>query len=208
MYFKENKHLYKKFLHKIYHIIDYDNYNPKESGFERQYKAKNNIYHKGLVNLSLNDDDIIIFSELDEIPDMIDIKNIISKLSTYFNIRPHWFNFNIDNYLGPWQMYSILLAKYKSIKKHMSTKTNLMELDNHNYPRISGWHFSYFLTPENVLKKLKACPHYNDAKDRYVLSKGLQYVKDKIKEGGELFGAASRKEFTCRMPKAKVPRLN
>ena len=34
------------------------------------------------------------------------------------------------------------------------------------------------------------------------------YVKDKIKEGGELFGAASRKKFKGRMPNSRVPRLN
>jgi len=215
LYFENNKIKFKKFLPKIKHIIAPINNtgaNNSTNYWKRETAQKNHIY-KGIVKLKPDKNDIIIYSDLDEIPDMIGVTNdIIPKIKDKtIKIIPHWFNFNIDNYLGPQKEAAIPITKFYILQELMEGKNDISiryDMPSEDWPENMGWHFSYFLTPENVLKKLRSYSHASDTKDRHILSKGLQYVKDKIKEGGELFGAASRKEFKGRMPNSRVPRLN
>ena len=66
LYFEENKTRYERFLPKITHIV-IKGIQEKGWGFERQQRGAINI---GLEKLELSDDDIIIFSDADEIPDV------------------------------------------------------------------------------------------------------------------------------------------
>ncbi|MFD2145284.1 hypothetical protein [Mucilaginibacter antarcticus] len=78
LYFDENKHLFEKFKHKIIHNI-VPNGAPDIDAFERDVYQKNSV-KTGLSNC--NDDDIIIFSDLDEIPNPDKLKGIFD------NIKP------------------------------------------------------------------------------------------------------------------------
>lgn len=64
LYFKENKHLYEKYLHKIIHIV-VDERHPEMSMWEREHFQRNCIL-RGLKKCDPSD--VIIISDLDEIP--------------------------------------------------------------------------------------------------------------------------------------------
>ena len=66
---------------------------------------------------------------------------------------------------------------------------------------LSGWHLSYFLSPDKILKKLKSYSHHNDEKDRYVIGKGVPHVLDMIKKGGDLFGGKKQIPFKDKYPR-------
>ena len=206
-----HKHLIEqKYLDKIKYIV-YEN--TGKDNWDREYKQKNSIFYEGLDKLDLKDDDYIIYSDVDEIPNIEDIKIVISNSKDCMRFRSHWFNFTLENYLGEWAP-NIWLYKYKNIKLHMNnprfyfsfidsifnTYPNIRFFNCEQYHKTSGWHLSYFFPPEQILDKLKSYSHCNDKKDKQVIDKGVNFIKEKIIEGGELFGVAKRKKFNGNYP--------
>ena len=189
-----------KFLKKIKYII-YDEFDINDDAWERSRKQKNGVYYLGIINLNLKDDDYIIYSDADEIPNSEHIKKLIQDNVSSCQFNPHWFNFNIENYLGRWQHYSIWLFKYEIIKQYIDITNNIRKIPGLRFKNISGWHLSYFVSPEEILNKLKSYEHYKDEKDLFVQEKSIPYIKEKIKEGGELFGASTKRSFEDKLPK-------
>ena len=72
LYYEENKDMFKEFEHKIIHVVVDDT--PEGYTHDRDTFQKNAV-GRGLKDA--RDDDIIIFSDLDEIPDPDKIKKII-----------------------------------------------------------------------------------------------------------------------------------
>ena len=190
----------KKYLEKIKYVV-YNQNNAGDGCWERERKQKNSIFFSGLASLNLKNNDYIIYSDLDEIANPKDIKILIDKDVDCIRFCPHWFNFNINNYLGGWQHYSIWLYKYKLIKKFMETGKNIRHLEGLKYDKLSGWHLSYFFPPEQILQKLKSYSHYNDVRDKKVIVQGVSHIKHLIDRGGEIFGAATKREFNSILPK-------
>ena len=185
-------------LDKVTYIV-YDKNTPKDGAWERERKQKNAIFYEGIRNVNLNKDDYIIYSDVDEIPNTKDLEDVIQNSVDCMQFKPHWFNFTLDNYLGPWQHHSIWLYKYGVMENKMGN--DIRKISCPTFPQTSGWHLSYFVPPEQILEKLKSYSHYNDEKDRNVINRGIPYIIEKIKEGGELFGAAKRREFKDSYPK-------
>ena len=205
------KHLIEqKYLDKIKYIV-YEN--TGKDNWDREYKQQNSIFYEGLDKLDLKDDDYIIYSDVDEIPNIEDIKIVISNSKDCMRFRSHWFNFTLENYLGEWAP-NIWLYKYKNIKLHMNnprfyfsfidsifnTYPNIRFFNCEQYHKTSGWHLSYFFPPEQILDKLKSYSHCDDKKDKQVIDKGVNFIKEKISKGGELFGVAKRKKFNGNYP--------
>ncbi len=82
LYFNENKNLFEKFQHKIIHVIVTDIlYKYPNINYDKNQQWDNEIYQRncielGIQELSLADDDIIIISDLDEIPNPHILKRI------------------------------------------------------------------------------------------------------------------------------------
>ena len=130
------------------------------NGMARDYFQRENL-KKGLTNL--NDDDLIIISDLDEIPnlenfDFNKIKNNIinllyeefvwagSKAVKYKNfISPQWLR-NIKSKKYPFWRFDVFFSK----KKY----SNLF------YVEDGGWHFTCIRTPEDLEKKLLNFAHH------------------------------------------------
>ena len=76
LYFEENKHRFKKYLHKIHHVVVDDSPQgfTRDKTWEREYHQRNSIANS-LNYLGLKEEDIIIHGDVDEIPDV----NIIKK---------------------------------------------------------------------------------------------------------------------------------
>ena len=75
LYYEKNKHLFQEYNHKILHVIvDMNDFiDEKINAWDRE-KYQRNYIKNGLEQLNLNDKDIIILSDLDEIPDVNAIK--------------------------------------------------------------------------------------------------------------------------------------
>ena len=116
-------------------------------------------------------EDLIILSDSDEIPDLTKINQIKkNKKFIAFSQKMFMYKLNLQN-LNESSWIGSKITK----KKYLSSMQSLRNLKFKNYPfwRIDkiklqiingGWHFSFLQTPEQILKKIKSFSHgeFND----------------------------------------------
>jgi beta-1,4-mannosyl-glycoprotein beta-1,4-N-acetylglucosaminyltransferase len=212
LYFQENKHLFKDFEHKIIHIV-VDKYPTFWKKFRVPTPWDYDDHQKEHILLGLQnckDDDVIIVSDLDEIPRAEKVKeyaytegikvfrqyfacyflnNICKKINDYEGKAKAQIN---ENGFGWWQG-SVMLS-YKDLKSKTKTieKTRLQRDLAEPQVKIihqGGWHFSYMGGMERIIKKLESLAHPEFNNDFY---KNEQKVKELILSGKSLF---SENEF-------------
>ena len=180
LYFEENKERFSKFSHKIIHNIVEDTTSADLHPYQRDVFQKDNIKKVILENTS--DDDVIIWSDVDEVPN----PEAIKELKTYFqqNTIFHFAQENCMGYLNLVEVGGIIRAMTpdwdygdrprwmgtKMFGKSILEKYTLSELrskqeSEKNY-RIfpGGWHWSYvgsegLSVEERVLKKIECAAH-------------------------------------------------
>ncbi|MBO6273217.1 hypothetical protein J6O48_10635 [bacterium] len=157
LYYEENKKLFEKFNHKIIHIV-VDKFPDKLEQWTIENIQRNSIIN-GLK--SCNDDDIIMISDLDEIPRPEFIKKYYNK-NKITALDSDYFNFYMNMYLKdyPWTHGTKVLS-YKNLKSILDdeiidyaidnnvnegttlTKVRLYYGPKQEHISHAGWHFSY-----------------------------------------------------------------
>ena len=197
LYFEENKERFSKFSHKIIHNIVEDTTSPDLHPYQRDVFQKDNIKKVILENTS--DDDIIIWSDVDEVPN----PEAIEELETYFqqNAIFHFAQENCMGYLNLVEVGGIIRAMtpdwdYEDRPRWMGTKMfgksilekyTLSELrskqeSERNYRVFpGGWHWSYvgsegLSVEERVLKKIECAAHSELNNDQ--IKQNVARVKD------------------------------
>jgi beta-1,4-mannosyl-glycoprotein beta-1,4-N-acetylglucosaminyltransferase len=186
LYFNENKHIFEKFKEKIIHIIVDDlpyKYPNIDINDMQQWSNENfqrNAISRGLERVDiLNDKDLIIISDLDEIPDartLCNIKcgDIIVDINT-LEMDLYYYNLN-TRIIYKWDKCKIVsYNKYKELNitcnnvRHLNTKIILN----------GGWHLSFFGDSNFIKNKLNNFAHQEYNKDNYTdLSKIEERVKN------------------------------
>ena len=120
-----------------------------------------------------NDDDLILISDVDEIPKLRDIKNKINKKIICFNQKMFCYKFNLAYENTRW------IGTKAVLKKNLLNAQWLRDVKDRRYPiwRIDilfdkmkynniqfisdgGWHFTNLRTPEQLELKLKNFGHH------------------------------------------------
>jgi len=184
-YFEENKDRYSKFLDKIIHvkIEDYPN---NDSNLWNMENFQRNCISKGLDQINLSDNDIILISDLDEIPNA----NILTELSKNdfeclsFDMMFSAYFLNLIALNRSW--IGTVAVKYRLFKQHnaqffRNIKDNLPSLTN------SGWHFSWCGGYEQIYEKAHSCIEPFD--------KSALPTKQEFKEYFDNFTANEKKFF-------------
>lgn len=197
LYYQENKNRFEKFNHKIIHNIVEDTTPPELHPYQRDVFQKDNI--KKIILKNISDDDIIIWSDIDEVPN----PEAIQDLSSYFeqNAIFHFAQENCMGYLNLVEIGGIIRAMvpdwdYEDRPRWLGTKVfgksilkkyTLSELrskheSEKNY-RIfpGGWHWSYvgsegLSVEERVLKKIECAAHSELNTDQ--IKQNVARVKD------------------------------
>lgn len=188
LFFEKNKHLFDKFKDKIIHVVIDDsplsfhqiNYivdcktkedilknkilkhvdeSPNWPRHETQwgietYQRESIV--KGLIDC--NDEDIIIISDVDEIPNPNEIKNLKNyDIDEVFEFKQNMYFYYVNmlkeiNWSGP---------KACSFKKLKDISLNSLRQNKHTTTIINdgGWHFSFMGGEEKVIEKLEAYAH-------------------------------------------------
>ena len=179
---------FKKYKDKIKYIL----INDIPPGIEIINKEDKDIYRKSIFNASkrenlqrnqilkglteANEEDWIIISDLDEIPNLskINLKNTKDKL-IFFNQHMMYYKFNL-------KLNDYIWVGSKACKmKNLQSPQWIRDIKNKNYGwwRIDiffsnrkynnilfveegGWHFSYLKNPKGIEKKLKSYLHHID----------------------------------------------
>ena len=183
---------YKKFKKKIIYVIVEDiprivkffkkNWHPNHARDQFQ----RNCISRGLQDA--NDNDLILVSDLDEIPNLSNLKNSLDKNKIVF-FRQKYFRYKLNLSIVCSEEEKIIYnSRYKecigtvaTLKKNFKTPQHLRDLRNkaEKYvfskkkkffssqfflfkPHIienGGWHFGYISTPELIIHKFKSFAH-------------------------------------------------
>ena len=195
----ENKKLnfnienFKKYKHKIiYTIADFNkdksflNHQGGESLIEQH--QRNNILN-GLTKADEND--LIILSDSDEIPDLKKINQIKKSTKfTAFSQKMFMYKLNLQNLDE-----SNWIGSKICLKKDLPKPQKLRDLKFKNYPfwRIDkknlqiingGWHFSFLQSPEDIAKKIKSYSHGEFNTEENV---NINKINQKIKNSIDIF---------------------
>ena len=190
--FEKNKEKYSKFLHKIIHIKVDDmpdrNYTTKTGNWDREHYQRNQI-KRGLDQLNLNDEDIIMLCDVDEIPKVDTITNIKnSKIDTIYKLEMDFYYYNFQNKMEDlWPLARVF--NYGSVKntQYMDYLTNIRSLknfNNNNTIKNGGWHLSYFGDVNFIINKLKEYSHQEFNTEKITNKESLQRL---INNNSDLF---------------------
>lgn len=170
LYYSENKARFSPYHDKIIHVV-VDTYPTFFTRFRipRTWHFENSQREHIMVGLkSAHDDDIVIISDIDEIPDISkfhlmdhDKVNVFEQYLFYFYLN--YFATSPDPTLSeaPFQMWNgpVALKKknIKTIKKSRELRGQLS--DNTKLLTKAGWHFSYIGGIDSVIQKLQSFSH-------------------------------------------------
>jgi len=156
----------------------------KRENFQR------NMIKKGLT--SAKDNDLILISDIDEIPNLknINFKKIKEKI-ILFNQMMIYYKFNLK--LNNLNWYGTKACKLKNLKSpqwlrnikdkaypkwRLDTFFSEKKYQNIKFIKNGGWHFTYIKTPKEIEKKLKSYLHHRE----YDLNPiGIKKIKNIIK---------------------------
>lgn len=188
------KILNKKFKDKIIYLVLDKPFNLNNSPWKNQGLQRDYIL-KELDNAG--QEDYIMFSDPDEIPNPQILKNLNLKMKYgIFLQNMYCYKFNLFNkYESPWEgtrvckkknLKSIDYMRQKVLKKNLNKafwkfykEKNIEIIEN------GGWHFNSIISPAEISKKLKTFAHTKFSKNQY---SDINIIKQNIEEHKDLFG--------------------
>lgn len=184
-FFEENKERFSQFLDKIVHV-KIEDYPENNSNLWNMENFQRNCILKGLEKLNLSNEDIILVSDLDEIPKasiLEKIKNKNFECVSFEMIFSAYF-FNLINLNRNW--IGTVATKYKIFKQYTpqffrNIKDTLPRLEN------SGWHLSWCGGYEQIYEKAHSCIEPFDKTALPSIEEFKKYFDDFIKNQKKFF---------------------
>jgi beta-1,4-mannosyl-glycoprotein beta-1,4-N-acetylglucosaminyltransferase len=190
LYFNEHKHAFEKFKDKIVHIIvdDFPHKNIIEftnKQWENEFYQRNAI-SRGLARIhTLKDDDVIIISDVDEIPDPRTLRKIRQgEIIITFNIlEMDFYYYNLNTKISD-KWYHCKIISYK---QYTSLHKSCNDIRMSKPPRIAngGWHLSYFGDVQFIKNKINTFSHQELNIERHT---NVATIEERIKNSVDLYG--------------------
>lgn len=187
-----------KFKKKIKYLVadykidkDFDKHTGGESPIEQHQR---NSLITGIRDA--NDEDLIILSDSDEIPDLTKL-NEIKKNKKYIAFSQRMFmyklNFqNLDesNWIGSKITKKKYLTTMQELRNLKFKKYPLWRLDKRNLQIINGgWHFSFLQKPDDIITKITSYSH-GEFNTPEIINK--KEIEEKIKSGQDIFNRGNK----------------
>ena len=185
--------LNEKFRNKVRHVVIEEQFPNLSDGWQCEKYQREKIF-RGITDAL--DNDYIIFSDSDEIPNPKKLKNIILKEKYgIFMQKFYVYKLNIFNqHETPWEGSRI--CKKKDLKSFTYLRKNVLK-KNINKPfwkfnlekkiniiEDGGWHFNNLYPIETISKKLKVFPHQEFSGSKF---SSINIIKKKILNLEDLF---------------------
>uniref|UniRef100_A0A6C0HAT1 Uncharacterized protein n=1 Tax=viral metagenome TaxID=1070528 RepID=A0A6C0HAT1_9ZZZZ len=201
--YENNKEMFQSFHHKIIHLIvddfpykypniNYDNKSDNSHSWQNERFQRNCIF-RGIQHLSLQDDDVIIISDLDEIPDPRTLERIknneINITINALQMDFYYYNLNSKKEMI-WFFSKILIYKY--FNEIIQNKLTCSDIRlNHIYINSDeyiinkgGWHLSYFGDAHFIKNKLENFAHQEFNNNEYA---NVEKIEKRVTSGIDLF---------------------
>ncbi len=184
---------FKKFKHKIKYVVaDYEkkvNLKSHVGGESDVEQHQRNFLSQGL--LDAHDNDLIILSDSDEIPDLAKLNQIKKTTKfTAFSQMMFMYKLNIqnldeNNWIGSKVALKKNFPKPHTLRKLKFKKYPFWRIDKPRTQVINGgWHFSFLHKPSDIVKKIKSFSHGEFNQDRFTEEKEIE---KKILNGEDIF---------------------
>ena len=187
---------FSKFKNKIKYIVVDDiplNVNSPKKGWHKNHvrdQFQRNAIERGYKEF--NDDDLIMISDIDEIPNPKKIKefNVQNKFACFLqkNFQSKINLLNISD--GEWPGTKICQKKYLKSPQWLRDikikKKPFWKVFNNKIQVINngGWHFSFLKDPESIRNKIKSYSHQEYNTEEFT---DTNLIKKKISQGEDLF---------------------
>ena len=194
LFFNENKHKFSKYNDKIIHIIVTDTpiykslktlkfVKGKCTALEREIFQRNCI-DRGLLNIQLKDDDLILISDVDEIPDRntLSTLNLIESGIHTLLQDFYYYNFSCKT---PSLIVAAKILRYSTYTQLRNPHAIRRSTKNVSYIEKGGWHLSYFGSSEFISNKIKQFSHQEYNSEEYT---NITIIDKKMRENIDLFG--------------------
>ena len=190
LFYQENRQLFEKFNHKIIHIIvddfphKYPNINIEKDEQWINERYQRYCISRGIDKLSLQSNDVITITDLDEIPNpkiLEQIKN--NDIVVDVNIIEMDLYYNNLNSKMDHQWYH---SKILTFQKYNELNIGCDKIRFYNCPiiRNAGWHLSYFGDVEFIKNKIENFTHQELNKVEFT---DKELIKERIDNGKDLF---------------------
>lgn len=178
---------FQKFKNKITYLV-IDDFPKNLTNWQRENYQRNFISN-GLHDVQ--EDDYIIISDVDEIPNLENIDSIKKNRYSVFEQKMHYYKFNLLNITNP-NWYGSRICKKKYLKSPQWLRDqkikkkyffNFMRI-NWNIVKNGGWHFSFLLSPDDIKYKIESFAHseFNNSKFN-----NIDKIKSSIENNYDLF---------------------
>lgn len=199
LYYLDNKELFEKYNQKILHIVvelpfkaPNINYSLNEQ-WKNEYHQRNAIKHGiDMILKSLDNTDIILTSDVDEIPNpqiLIDAKNnnLIYNPNTLNRLALDMYYYNLYYRIGEGSnWHGIKLMTVYAYKTNKLTFQQMRVLEHSKFVPIiekGGWHLSYFGDINFIITKIGSFSHQEYNNNNYI---DKNVLEKKIKNGVNL----------------------
>lgn len=194
-YYAGNKERFKQWHHKIIYLPvqlsaeglifndDDTTYNPENGSWVLECGQREALAQ---VAGSLGDDDLVIVSDLDELPDPAVLATIDTSAPKVLSQLFHNYFLNCQNVKGERWWNGSIVCSGKFFKAHGA---QVLRDNRYVYPAIkkAGWHFSYLGGVQAIQQKLRSFSHTEYNKEEFMneahiakaLEKGMDVLKRK-----------------------------
>jgi beta-1,4-mannosyl-glycoprotein beta-1,4-N-acetylglucosaminyltransferase len=223
LYYKDNKHLFEKFNHKIVHCIVEDTPNSFAEAQKRFLNPKDeldknilmhclttpNLNHnqtqwlrefyqhesirRGLLMAGMQEDDVCFNSDVDEIWNP-EVEYPILDLEVV-KLKQHVYT-GFLNLKSEEEWFGTYYTKYKNIKNASSNHLDSVQLTNHIFLDNGGWHFTFQGGYERIKTKIENYGHQEYNNDQV---KNL--IEHRLKDGMDVLG----RPFRCVVDNDSLP---
>ena len=166
-----------KILKHIEESTGWDRNNPNHNQWGVETYQRESIA-RGLIDC--RDDDIIIISDVDEVPNPVEVNNIKDSFHGVYAFRQDMYFYYLNmlkerNWSGP---------KACSFEKLKTISLNSLRRDEHTTTTISqgGWHFSFMGGEKKIIEKIEAYAHQEFNNDHIKCN-----IKNNIDNNNDLF---------------------
>ena len=190
LYYNKNKKMFEKYNDKIIHVIVDMPYKKPSIDYSKKEQWENEYFQRdsieiGLKQLELNNEDYIMISDIDEIPDPVSLslikeKNIIIEAG---RLEQDGYYYNLNTRFDKKWYYAIIM----SYKKYLELNKSPHKCRHSNDFAIvekGGWHLSFFGDTSFVQKKIKSYSHQEYNTEPYISS---DHIKKCITKGDDLY---------------------
>ena len=191
--FEENKKRFEPWLHKIIYIPLKQSvegllfkkgeatYNPESASWKLENEQRNALTAATAI---AGNDDLVIISDLDEIPDPVLLQKIkIPVEPAALSMLFHYYFLNCQNVGSErWWNGSIVVSG----KQFKEITPQALRDNRNNYKRLkkAGWHFSYLGGVEKIKQKIRSFAHTEFNKEEFLQD---DYLLQTISRGEDIF---------------------